>query len=145
MIKILFVCHGNICRSVMAQHLLCELARQEGVDVIVDSAAVSREEIGNGIYPAAREKLRREGIPIQPHYARQITKEDYANFDRILGMDRSNIRAMLRILGGDPENKVSLLLGTREVADPWYTGDFDQAYRDIFEGCQMLLREENVK
>lgn len=144
MVKILFVCHGNICRSPMAENVFRYLAERDGLTVYSDSAAVSGEELGSGIYPAAREKLRREGIPIQPHRARLLTKQDYAEFDRIIGMDRSNLRGILRILGADPENKVNLLLEyaglSRDVADPWYTGNFDQAYQDILVGCEGLIR-----
>ena len=143
--KILFVCHGSICRSPMAQFLFRELTGRAGVEsqFFIDSAAVSREELGNPIYPPARAVLARHGIPCTGHRARQMTKEDYARFDLLLCMDGSNLRAMERICGGDPAGKLRLLLsfaGREEaVADPWYTGDFEQAYSDILEGCRGLL------
>lgn len=150
MIRVLFVCHGNICRSPMAENVFRDCAQRAGMDVFADSAAVSAEELGNGIYPAAREKLRREGVSVRSHRARLLTRADYAAFDRILGMDRANLRGMLRILGGDPEGKAGLLLECAgragDVADPWYTGDFDRAYEDILAGCEglvQMLKEEN--
>ena len=145
MIKVLFVCHGNICRSPMAENVFRDCARRAGIEAFADSAAVSAEELGNGVYPAARERLRREGVSIQMYRARLLTRADYAAFDRILGMDRANLRAMLRILGGDPEGKVGLLMEcagrTGDVADPWYTGDFDRAYAYILAGCEGLISE----
>lgn len=141
MIKILFVCHGNICRSPMGEFILKDLVSKAGrsQDFEIASAAVSREEIGNGLYPPARRELQKHGIPCDGHAARQITLADYRHFDRIYYMDRSNARYLSRMLPADPE-KIHPLL-PRDVADPWYTGDFTAAYEDILEGCKNILEE----
>ena len=148
MTKILFVCHGNICRSPMAEFVFKDMVKKRGLDNMfeVASAATSREEIGNPVYPPARRKLAEHGIGCSGHHARQMTREDYDRFDVIIGMDRENIRNMTRISGGDPEGKISLLLDHTEragcqVADPWYTGNFDETWRDVTEGCEALLAE----
>ena len=141
MIKILFICHGNICRSPMGEFVLKELARQAGREgeFEIASRAVSREEIGNGVYPPARRELERRGVPCGGHRARQVTMEDYRHFDRIYYMDESNARYLARMLPRDP-GKIRPLLD-RDVADPWYTGDFAQTYEDLVEGCQKILEE----
>ena len=143
MVKILFVCHGNICRSPMAACLFSQMAKARGLDCVVSSAATSREEIGNPIYPPAQRQLRAHGVPFDDHRARQMTRADYDTYDLLIGMDGSNLAAMRRICGGDPDGKLRLLMaytGTaRDVADPWYTGDFDAAWRDIESGCRALL------
>ncbi len=144
MIKILFVCHGNICRSPMAEMILKHLVRERGLEgYVIDSAAVSREEIGNGVYPPARRELAAHGVPCEIHRARQITPADYAAWDYLIGMDASNIQRMLRIFGGDPARKVRRLLEftgrPADVSDPWYSDRFDVAYRDILAGCEALL------
>lgn len=141
MIKILFICHGNICRSVMGEYILREMVRRNGLEkgFEIDSAAVSREEIGNPIYPPAARELHHRGIPIGSHRARQVTMEDYRHFDRIYYMDASNARYLQRMLPKDPE-KIRQLL-PHDVADPWYTGDFKRTFEDISEGCQMILEE----
>ncbi len=146
MIKILFVCHGNICRSPMAEFVMKDMVRRRGLDWEIASAATSREEIGNPVYPPARRKLAENGIRCGGHHARQMTKADYDRFDLIIGMDQANIRNILKITGGDPDEKVSLLLdhtarAGEEVADPWYTGDFEDTWRDVTEGCEALLSE----
>ena len=130
--RILFICHGNICRSPMAEYIMKELVKREDVadDWEIESAAVSREEIGNPVYPPARRKLLEQGIPCGQHAARQMTRADYDRFDLLIGMD----------------GKLYLLLDFtdrqgKEVADPWYTGDFDVVWEDLLEGCQALLRE----
>ncbi len=144
MTKILFVCHGNICRSIMAQCVFADLAERAGAAerFEIDSAAVSAEELGNPIYPPAARKLREKGVPILPHAARQITKGDCERFDLIVAMDEYNLRGLRRRLP-DSAGKYRLLLSFTdrpgEVADPWYTGDFETAYRDILAGCQGLL------
>ena len=146
--KILFVCHGNICRSVMAEmvmrHMVVEAGREDEFEI--DSCATSREEIGNDIYPPAKRCLSAHGVPFTRHAARQITKEDYANFDLILCMEEYNIRNLRHTLGItllDEDAKLACpkirLLLDRDVADPWYTGDFEATYRDVVEGCQQLL------
>lgn len=145
MTKILFICHGNICRSVMAEYVFKKMIAVRGLedDFCCASAAVSREEIGNPVYPAARMKLAEHGIFVEHHAARQMTAEDYAEYDMIIGMDSENLRKMKNIAGGDPQNKCSLLMEYTsrggEVADPWYTGNFNAAWRDIEEGCRGLL------
>lgn len=147
MIKILFVCHGNICRSTMAEFLMKDMVSKAGreKDFYIASAATSREEIGNDIHPGTKRKLREQGVPFSRHAARQMTKQDYHDYDYIIGMDNENLRNILRITGGDPENKVFKLLDfaneDRSIADPWYTGNFDQTYDDILLGLQGLLEK----
>ena len=147
MTKILFICHGNICRSPMAEYVMKDLAEKAGASgkFRIASAATSREELGNGVYPPARRKLAEHGISCAGHAARQITAKDYGNYDHIIGMDEANIRNMLRVFGGDSEGKVSLLLDHTgrggSVADPWYTGDFEATWRDVSDGCRALLEE----
>ena len=146
--RILFVCHGNICRSPMGEFILKDLAAKAGLAdrFQIESAATSTEEIGNPVYPPARRKLAQHGIDCAGKTARQLTAADYGRFDLLLGMDRANIRNMTRICGGDPQGKIHLLMEYaghpgREVADPWYTGDFDAAWDDVLAGCQGLLRK----
>ena len=141
MIRILFVCHGNICRSPMAEYILKDMTARTGraAEFEIDSAAVSREEIGNPVYPPARRELERHGVPCGGHRARQVTMEDYRHFDRIYYMDKSNARFLDRLLPRDPD-KIRPLL-SRDVADPWYTGDFTQTYEDLAEGCRKILEE----
>ncbi|MGM9567199.1 MAG: low molecular weight protein-tyrosine-phosphatase [Clostridia bacterium] len=145
MIKILFICHGNICRSPMSEFVMKDMVEKAGLgkEIFVASAAVSREEIGNPVYPPARKKLAEHGIGCEGHHARQMTKEDYETFDYLIAMDASNLRLMERFCGGDPQNKVSLLLDYTDrpgsVADPWYTGNFDATWKDVNEGCTGLL------
>lgn len=149
MIKIMFVCHGNICRSPMAEFIFKQLIVQNGTenDYFVSSSATSAEEIWNGIgnpvYPPAREELAKHGIECNVKRAVQLQKNDYEKYDLFIGMDSANIRNMHRILGGDPQNKIHKLMDYTErggdVADPWYSDRFDIAYRDIYEGCKALL------
>ena len=141
MIRILFVSHGNICRSPMGEYILKDMAARRGVaaEFEIDSAAVSREEIGNGVYPPARRELEKRGVPCGGHRARQVTMEDYRRFDRIYYMDESNARFLARMLPKDPE-KIRPLL-PRDVADPWYTGDFAATFEDLVEGCRKILEE----
>ena len=143
MTKILFICHGNICRSAMAQCVMQALVEQRGAAgrFFIDSAATSAEELGNPIYPPARRELQRHGIPVLPHRARRVTAADYDRFDRLIVMDANNERNLRRILPSDPGGKVRRLLPDREVADPWYTGDFEATWNDVLAGCEALLRE----
>ena len=145
MIKILFVCHGNICRSPMAEFVMKDLVRQAGLEwkYEIASAATSSEELGNLVYPPARRKLAEHGIGCAGKTARRLTKDDYDEYDLLIGMDRMNFRNMHRICGGDPEGKIHLLMDYTnrpgEVADPWYTGDFEETWQDVLEGCKRLL------
>ena len=151
MIKILFVCHGNICRSPMGEFVMKDLVQKAGLQTAfhIESAATSTEEIGNGIYPPARRKLTEHGISCSGKTARQLRRDDYPKWDYLVGMDEANRRNMNRICGGDPEGKISLLLAhpprPREVADPWYTGDFERTWQDVLEGCTALLEEIREK
>ncbi|MBS5659531.1 MULTISPECIES: low molecular weight protein-tyrosine-phosphatase [Eubacteriales] len=145
--KILFICHGNICRSPMAEYVMKDLVRKAGLEsqFQITSAATSREEIGNPIYPPARRKLAEHGISCDGHAARQLTNRDYEDYDLLIGMDRANLRDMYRICGGDFADKMHLLLDYtdrpgQEVADPWYTDDFEATWWDVLEGCRGLLR-----
>ena len=149
MIKILFVCHGNICRSPMAEFVMKDLLSKTGreFEFEISSAATSTEEIWNGIgnlvYPPAKKLLSKKGIDCSGKRARQMTRADYDYYDLLIGMDNWNIRNMLRITGGDPDNKIKMLLDFTnrpgEVADPWYSGDFETTYRDVLEGCEGIL------
>ena len=147
MIKILFVCHGNICRSPMAEYVMQDLVRKEGLEdwIEVASAATSREEIGNDVHYGTKNKLAEVGIPCPRRAARQMTKQDYAEYDYLIGMDGANIRNMTRIAGGDDKHKIHLLLEyageTGDIADPWYTENFDVTYNDVMRGCRGLLKE----
>lgn len=145
MIKIMFVCHGNICRSTMAEFVMKDMINKNNLShkVYVASSATSREEIGNPVHYGTRNKLREHGISVDGKYAVQLTKNDYNEYDYIFGMDSYNIRNILRITDGDPDGKVSKLLDLtsgRDIADPWYTGNFDETYDDVVEGCTALLK-----
>ena len=147
MINVLFICHGNICRSPMAEFVMKDLVKKAGLEdsFYIDSAATSTEEIGNGVHHGTRRKLAQMGVPCGDHRARQMTRADYDRFDLLIGMDRANIRNMMRICGGDPAGKVRMMLDYTdrpgEVADPWYTGNFDATWDDVFEGCSALLAQ----
>ena len=144
--RVLFICHGNICRSTMAESVFTELVRRAGreTEFIIDSAATSTEEIGNPPHHGTVNKLRQERIPVLKHRATQMTKQDYEEYDYIIGMDAWNLRNMNRITGGDPDGKIHLLLDyskhPRDIADPWYTGNFDETYRDVVEGCEAFMK-----
>lgn len=145
MTKILFVCHGNICRSPMAEFVMKDLVKKAGLEgqFEIASAATSCEEIGNPVYPPARRKLAEYGISCAGKTARRLEKGDYRRYDYLIGMDRYNLRNMERITGGDPQGKIRLLLSfageDREISDPWYTGNFDETYDDVLAGCTALL------
>ena len=145
MIKILFVCHGNICRSPMAEFVMKDLVRKAGLEsqFQIASAATSTEEIGSPVYPPARRKLAEHGINCSGKTARQLTRADFDRYELLIGMDNANLRNMRRICGGDSDGKIRLLLEftgrSGEVADPWYTGDFETTWRDVLEGCSGLL------
>ena len=157
MTKILFICHGNICRSPMAEFVMKHLVEQAGRadEFEIDSAAVSTEEIGNDIYPPAKRMLTAKGVPFTHRAARQMTRADYAYYDYIVCMDQSNLRWMNYIIGEDSAHKVTLLkqwvnapINAQmvndqmvNISDPWYTGDFAKAYNDILEGCQGMLKQ----
>ena len=148
MIKILFICHGNICRSPMAEFVMKDLVEKAGLGerFHIESAATSREEIGNPVYPPARRKLAEHGIGCEGHAARQITARDYQDFDLLIAMDSANLRNMRRFYGGDPAGKIRMLLDYagrpgEEVADPWYTGDFQATWQDVSAGCAGLLKQ----
>ncbi len=149
--RILFVCHGNICRSPMAEFVMKDLVKKAGLleDFYIESAATSTEEIGNEVYPPARRKLAEHNISCKGKTARQMTLHDYDRFDLLIGMDEWNIRNMNRICGGDPEGKIHMLMDYTsrpgEVADPWYTGNFDTTWRDVLEGCQGLLSQVSCR
>ena len=150
-IKVLFICHGNICRSPLAEFVMKDLAAKAGLAerLEIASAATSTEEIGNPVYPPAQRKLAEHGIGCAGKTARQMTRRDYEAYDYLIAMDRNNLRNMQRFVGSDPAGKVSLLMDhtTRpgDVADPWYTGDFDATWRDVTEGCAALLEELKTK
>lgn len=145
MIKILFVCHGNICRSPMAEFIFRNLVEQHGWSnrFLIASAATSTEELGNPVYPPAARKLREHGISVAGKYAVQVQAADYDRYDLLLVMDHNNLRNLHRIIPKDPKQKIHCLLDftsrPRDIADPWYTGDFDTTYRDVLEGCTALL------
>ena len=141
--KILFVCHGNICRSPMAEYVMKYLVEQAQLtdQYMIASAATSTEEIGNPVYPPARRKLAEHGISCNGHAARQMTRADYQRYDLLIGMDSANLRNMTRIASGDPEGKIRPLLYDKDVADPWYTGNFEATWQDVLRGCQALLEE----
>lgn len=145
-VKVLFVCHGNICRSTMCESVMTYLVKESGLDscIEINSAATSREEIGNPPHYGTVNKLREKHIPVIPHRATQMTRGDYDYYDYLIGMDSANIRNMTRIAGGDSEGKIYKLLPiagiSRDVADPWYTGDFQETYEDVMVGCEALLR-----
>ena len=147
MTKILFLCHGNICRSPMAEFVMKDLVKQAGLEAQfqIESAATSTEEIGNPVYPPARRKLAEHGIDCTGKTARQLTNSDYDKYDLLIGMDRANLRNMHRICGGDYDGKMHLLLDYTDrpgdIADPWYTDDFETTWRDVLAGCEGLLKQ----
>ena len=145
MIKVLFVCHGNICRSTMAESVFTHMVKTRHMDHLfeINSAATSREEIGNPPHYGTVGKLRQVGVPVVPHRARQMNMTDYEYYDYLIGMDTANIRNMNRIVGGDPSDKIYKLPSFAgkgsDIADPWYTGNFDDTYNDVVEGCEAFL------
>lgn len=151
--RVLFVCHGNICRSTMAESVFTELVHQAGRsdEFVIGSAATSTEEIGNSPHYGTVAKLRQVGIPLVPHRARQVRANEYANWDLIIGMDSANMRNLRRIFEREPEAQaddcakliklLSLTGSDRDVADPWYTGNFDATYEDVLAGCKALLKQ----
>ena len=145
-IKVLMICHGNICRSPMAEYVLQDMVRRQHMESLfhIESAATSREEIGNDVHYGTRGKLEEVGIPCPRRKARQVTKADYEDFDWLLIMDGNNRRNLMRIIGSDPSGKVHGLLDfaprPRDIADPWYTGNFDVTYDDVVEGCETFLK-----
>ncbi len=143
--KILFICHGNICRSTMAEFVLKDMAHKKGLDWEIDSAATSTEEIGNDTHRGTKAKLTEKGISFTPRCARQMTKTDYEYYDLLIGMDRYNMINMRRFYQNDPQDKLRLLLDFTDrggdIADPWYTGNFDATYNDIKEGCTALIEK----
>ena len=150
MIKVLFVCWGNICRSPMGEYILRDMVAKRGLEdqFYIESAATSTEEIGNPVYPPARAELAKHGIDCTGHHARQVRRSDYDKFDYILAMEDANVRDILEITGPDTKNKIHRLLDftehPRNISDPWYTGNFDEAYWDIYEGCQAFLDSLNL-
>lgn len=146
MIKILFICHGNICRSPMAEFVMKDLVKKAGLEkeYFIASAATSSEEIGNPVYPPARRRLAQAGISCDGKYAVQLTRRDYEKYDYLICMDSNNIRNLMRIIGSDTEGKVHMLMDFTEhkgqsIADPWYSGDFDTTCEQVMEGCKGLL------
>lgn len=146
MIKILFVCHGNICRSPMAEFVLKDMVKKKGLEseFYIASCATSREEIGNPVHYGTRKKLKEFGISVEGKYAVQLTKKDAEKYDYMIGMEQINITNIYRIIGKDKKIKVCRLLDfsdkPRDIADPWYTGNFDKTYNDVYEGCTALLK-----
>lgn len=154
MINIMFVCHGNICRSPMAEFVLKDMVAKRKIshNFHIESSATSKEEIGNDIHYGTKNKLKKVGVPFTPRRATQITKSDYDKYDFILCMDNNNIRNLSRIIPNDKDDKIKLLLdfsnNPRNIADPWYTGNFEDTYNDIIEGCEALLNyieKNNIK
>ncbi|MGN0621325.1 MAG: low molecular weight protein-tyrosine-phosphatase [Porcipelethomonas sp.] len=155
MTRIMFVCHGNICRSPMAEFIMKKLVRDSGAQdsFCIDSSATSTEEIRSGkgkpVYPPAKAELKKHGISCEGKYAVHLKKSDYDKYDYLIGMDSANIRNMQRILGNDKNEKIYKLLSfagrSDDVADPWYSGDFETTYRDIYEGCSALLKHLNER
>ena len=146
MIKILFVCHGNICRSPMAEFVMKDMVRKAGLETrfVIESKAARRDELGNDTHYGTKAKLRQMGIPFAKRRATLLSKADYAAYDYLVAMDAENVHDMLRLFGGDPNGKIYKLLRfadeDRDVADPWYTGNFDETYEDVLKGCTALLR-----
>ncbi len=146
MIKILFVCHGNICRSPMAEFVMRDIVNRNNLSHLfeISSKATSREEIGNPVYPPARRKLAEHGISCDGKIACQMRKEDYQYYDYIIAMDQYNIKNIIRLIGEDVDKKISLLMDYTnrpgDVADPWYTGDFETTWNDVKSGCEGLLK-----
>ncbi|MCL2719034.1 MAG: low molecular weight phosphotyrosine protein phosphatase [Lachnospiraceae bacterium] len=147
MTKILFICHGNICRSPMAEFVMKEMVKKAGIndEFYIASAATSTEELGNPVYPGTRKRLAQEGISVAGKHAVQIKRSDYEKYDYLIAMDNRNIVNMMRVFGSDSERKICRLLdytaNPRDIADPWYTGDFDTTYDDVCAGCEALLKE----
>lgn len=150
MIKVLFICHGNICRSPMAEFVMKDLVKKAGLEkeYFIASAATSSEEIGNPVYPPARRRLAQAGISCDGKYAVQLTRSDYEKYDYLIGMEQINVKNIMRIIGEDSEKKVYRLLDFAKVhgdiADPWYSGDFDTTYEQVLEGCEGLLERLRV-
>lgn len=149
MIKILFICHGNICRSPMAEFIMKDMIEKEGksTEYYIASAATSFEEIGNPVHPGTRNKLRQVGISTEGKHAVHLEKTDYQNYDFLIGMDSWNIKNIMKIIGKDPDGKVYKLLDftehPKDIDDPWYTHDFDTTYKEVLKGCQALWKHIN--